>query len=284
MTVASGPARYQFTGDGATASFAMPPIFVDPGDILVTLLDADGNQMTTVRNGAGTYDYTVVGTKDPATGEYLSGAQIVFNTAPPGGWFLTLYRDPPLTQNLALAIGGPLPPLSVNTALDALALEIQALRDRSNRSIKGPVTDPLFLTQQALMTLPSVSLLAGGILGFDSQGAPVIGGNLLELIALLDGSGDGVGGYLYARPASADTLTAPAHLGAYVIDPAGELAALTIVLPPAPVDGQLFEVSTTRTIDAFSATGGGGALGVLAAGGGIGWRYRDASLSWYRRF
>lgn len=96
--------------------------------------------------------------------------------------------------------------------------------------------------------------------------------------------------YSYQTPTSGATLTAPAHLGAYVIDPAAALAALTIVLPSAPNDGDTFEASTTQTLTALTinpAAGqsvkGGGPF-TLAANGGVGWRYRAANSTWYRRY
>jgi len=97
------------------------------------------------------------------------------------------------------------------------------------------------------------------------------------------------GGYSYQQPASGTTLTAPAYLGAYVIDPAATLAALTVVAPPDANDGQVFELSTTQAITALSVSPAagqsliGGAL-LLAADGGVAWRFRAANNTWYRRF
>jgi len=97
------------------------------------------------------------------------------------------------------------------------------------------------------------------------------------------------GNYSYQQPASGATLTAPAYLAAYVIDPAGTLAALTVVTPPAANDGQLFEVSTTQAIGALTVSPAAGQTVIggnilLAANGGAGWRYAAANGTWYRRF
>jgi hypothetical protein len=97
------------------------------------------------------------------------------------------------------------------------------------------------------------------------------------------------GNYSYQQPASGATLTASAYLAAYVVDPAGTIAALTVVTPPSANDGQFFEVSTTHAITALtvSPTSGqsviGGSLAV-AANAGAGWRFRTANNTWYRRF
>jgi hypothetical protein len=101
--------------------------------------------------------------------------------------------------------------------------------------------------------------------------------------------GAGGGAYSYQQPASGATLTAPAFLAAYVVDPAASLATLTVVTPPGANDGQLFEISTTQTITSLTVspasgqTVKGGSL-MLTANGGIGWRYVAATNTWYRRF
>lgn len=95
--------------------------------------------------------------------------------------------------------------------------------------------------------------------------------------------------YSYQQPVTGATLTAPAYLAAYVIDPAGTLAALTVVMPPTANDGQFFELSTTQAITALTVspaagqTVNGGSL-LLSANGCCGWRYRAANNTWYRRF
>ena len=96
--------------------------------------------------------------------------------------------------------------------------------------------------------------------------------------------------YAHQTPTSGATLTAAAHLGAYILEPAATLASLSIVMPSAPNDGDAFEVATTQQITALTinpAAGqsvmGGGPL-TLAADGGVAWRYRGANTTWYRRY
>ena len=96
--------------------------------------------------------------------------------------------------------------------------------------------------------------------------------------------------YAYQTPTSGATLTASAHLGAYILEPAGTLASLTIVVPTAPNDGDEFEATTTETITALTVnpaagqTLKGGGPFTLAANGGAAWRYRAANATWYRRY
>lgn len=94
--------------------------------------------------------------------------------------------------------------------------------------------------------------------------------------------------YTHVAPLNGDTVTATVGLGALVLEPAAAIATLTVVLPPTPLDGQVFALSTTADITALSATAAGGitVLGggpfTLAGNGGVAWRYRVANTSWYR--
>lgn len=98
--------------------------------------------------------------------------------------------------------------------------------------------------------------------------------------------------FTYAAPTTGATLTATAGLGAYVLNPAAEIATLTIVMPPTAVNTQIFEVSTTQNIDALTMSPAatqaiaGTAAGpfVLAANGGASWRFRSADSTWYPRY
>ena len=99
----------------------------------------------------------------------------------------------------------------------------------------------------------------------------------------------GAAGYAYAQPTSGGTVVALAATATLLLDPAGALAALTVDLPSATQDGQTFQVSTTQTITALTAspasgsgqTVSGGAL-TLTANGGVAWLYRAANTTWYR--
>ena len=96
--------------------------------------------------------------------------------------------------------------------------------------------------------------------------------------------------YDRVQPVTGNTISATAGLGAFVIDPAGLLATLAMVLPPTPGDGDVFEASTTQDITALTVTApgittvAGGGPFTLAANGGASWRY-DLSLDkWFPRY
>lgn len=90
---------------------------------------------------------------------------------------------------------------------------------------------------------------------------------------------------VYDQPASGATLTAAAHQAAYLIDPAGPLAALTIVMPSAPNDGDGFLVMTTQpiaqlTVSPAAGQSVAGAPQGLAPDGSACWQYRAADATW----
>ena len=96
-----------------------------------------------------------------------------------------------------------------------------------------------------------------------------------------------VAGYEYNAPVSGATVVATA--GALLLEPAGTLATLTVTLPPDPVDGQIFELSTTQQITALTVQGAAGetvrgATFTLNPDSGSSWRYRTASVTWFVRY
>ena len=101
----------------------------------------------------------------------------------------------------------------------------------------------------------------------------------------------GIGPTVYVSPVSGATITAVIGQGAFGIKPAGPLAVLHLILPPNPLDEQVFEVGTEQDLIMFDAVGSGtdsmsGTCGgpfTLAANGGSSWRYRLSDTSWNPR-
>ena len=96
--------------------------------------------------------------------------------------------------------------------------------------------------------------------------------------------------YAYVQPGDGSTVAATAGLAALLLEPAAALPSLTVVVPPTPEDGQVFEVSTTADISSFTVSAPVGALilgggpFVFAQNGGASWRFREENLTWYRRY
>lgn len=73
-----------------------------------------------------------------------------------------------------------------------------------------------------------------------------------------------------------------------VLNPAGTIASASVTLPGSPTDGQVIEISSTRTITVFTVSApatitGGGALTITALIG-LSWRYIAALTTWVRRY
>lgn len=188
MTVSNTLDRYQYVGNGSTTQFSFPVVFIAPTDLAVMLWNTTTQQLQpSVLNGANAYDFTIVGTQDPVSGEYLSGCAVQFNTAPPSYFTITLWRNPPITQSAAFELNDPLPPAVLNTALDRAAMISQALQDQLTRTVTAPPTDPPPPGNPSL-TLPIATTRANGIVGFDLAGNVIVGGNLSLLLSLLGGT------------------------------------------------------------------------------------------------
>lgn len=92
-----------------------------------------------------------------------------------------------------------------------------------------------------------------------------------------------LGGTQYAAPTTGQTVTAAVTTGVLFIDPAGTLAALTVVLPAGPVDGQIFRMATSQILTALTITGTiVGTLTTLAAAGSAQFIYSASGSKWFR--
>lgn len=116
---------------------------------------------------------------------------------------------------------------------------------------------------------------------------PATGKALYQLILSAGGL---VAPYVASAPADGSTVTAGSGELRRQLRPAAELAALTVILPPSPGDGQVYEIATRQTIDALSVlpasseTVDGGGPFMLAANGGASWLYSADDTTWSRRY
>lgn len=109
------------------------------------------------------------------------------------------------------------------------------------------------------------------------------------------GAAIGVGPYQYNAPLTAASITVLPTSRRLMLEPAGTIAALTVVFPAATllVDNQTFGICTTQIVTTLTVTAGSGstvlnaptALLVPVATGGAScpeWTYRLSNTSWYR--
>lgn len=93
--------------------------------------------------------------------------------------------------------------------------------------------------------------------------------------------------YTIGTPATGGTIQADDASGILIIQPAGELASLTVGMPANPSDGMRWIVLSTYTVIAFTLT----SLATienpptsLIAGVGIGYTYAKSTATWYRLY
>lgn len=87
-------------------------------------------------------------------------------------------------------------------------------------------------------------------------------------------------------PLTGDILETAEGLGALVLVPAAQIATLVVTVPPNPSDGQVFEMSTTQTIVAFSLLSVDATIsepdpGTLGANSKMSLRYVEEDTTWY---
>ncbi len=141
MTVNTTIAKEQASGNGSTTSFSFPYPLLEDDDLLVTLVDNNGAAVSTVLDGAGTYDYSISGTYDTDYQGYTTGVNCVFNTAPPSGYRLTLSYSIDIKQATDYVDNDDFPANSHERALDKLTLIAQQMNETLDRSIKMSVND-----------------------------------------------------------------------------------------------------------------------------------------------
>lgn len=180
MAISNTNAKAQYTGNGGTTSFGFsagdptaPIPYFAPADIVVLLFDTTANQDVSpapVLNGGGTYDYQITGAAQDSTGntgEY-SGASILFNTAPPANYRITLERIIAATQGAVLKDNNKLPTQAINGGLDRLTMIAQQLEASAGATLRFPDSDPISLDG----TLPASAIRAGKLLAFALDGTP----------------------------------------------------------------------------------------------------------------
>ncbi len=94
--------------------------------------------------------------------------------------------------------------------------------------------------------------------------------------------------YQLVVPTTGNTVSANGPTQLLLLQPAGTLATLTVVMPSAPVDGQRFKVYSSQTLTALTvnpATGqtiNGTAITTLSAGTSFVYIYNGSNSTWYR--
>lgn len=92
---------------------------------------------------------------------------------------------------------------------------------------------------------------------------------------------------VYVVAGEGGTSIAAEAQGAFQLEPAAALAAYEVVLPPSPLNTQVFTIGSTEDIAALTVSAPGAETvinptpGVLAANGSLSYRYRTSNTTWY---
>lgn len=148
MTINTESTKRIYSGNGTTTDFDYDfKIFVDT-DLLVTLIDAAGNETVQVLNT----DYTV-------TGEgFEAGGKVKFTSAPAAGVTVLIQSNVPYTQPTDLKNQGRFFPETMENSLDRATRQILQVADGLDRSLTLP---PYVTGVSTQLPVPESSKLIG---------------------------------------------------------------------------------------------------------------------------
>lgn len=136
------------------------------------------------------------------------------------------------------------------------------------------------LMPQALAFLQSVYV---GLTGGDG-----VLPNISTLQQLVDALTRG-GSFINGSPVEGGTVVAGASERRRILDPAGPLNALTLVMPPDPVDQDFYDLATSQPIVSMTILPAGaqivnGNSFSFSANSGVGWMFNTGNSTWYRHY
>lgn len=170
MTIGTMTSTVTYQGNGSTTVFTFPFVGDSPADLVVTYTNTLGVSVVLSPSL-----YTVTINAIPVGGLWGIGGSVTYpNTGSPPvpiqtGTQLSITRDVPYEQTVSINNQGAFYPAVIEQGLDILELQIQQINTGLEYTLQFPVTDP-----DLPNVLPSYTLRAGGILGFDSNGQPII--------------------------------------------------------------------------------------------------------------
>lgn len=161
MTVPTTTDLVSYVGTGATNVFVVPYRFLQAADLVVQITDLTGAIATKILNT----DYTVSN-----TGLYTGGSITLVAGNLTTGYVLSIFRNPSPVQTTSLQNQGSYNPTAVETALDLLTMETQALGTLQAKTIGVPLLDTA-----TVLTLPAAAARASKNMAFDSLGNVIAG-------------------------------------------------------------------------------------------------------------
>ena len=153
MTVSSTESKVIYGGNGSTASFAIPFMFLRNDDIEVLLIDAEDSEY--VQSEGTDYHLTGVGQQ--------TGGTCAMSLPPEPGQTVVIRREPTMVQEVDYVENDAFPADTHEAALDKLTMICQALAEKLDRAITFRVSSAM-----TGVTLPDPS--AGSVLAWNNSG------------------------------------------------------------------------------------------------------------------
>ncbi|WFS62482.1 phage tail fiber protein [Pseudodesulfovibrio thermohalotolerans] len=167
MTVSSTETKILYAGNGSTAAFAIPFMFLRNDDIDVLLVDAHGVEWVM---SEGT-DYGLTG-----AGEQAGGVCSVVQP-PESGQTLVIRREPDMVQEVDYVENDAFPAATHEAALDKLTMICQALAEKLDRALTFRVS-----TAVSGVNLPKPD--PDRMLGWNSAGSNLVNKDVMTLGAI----------------------------------------------------------------------------------------------------
>jgi hypothetical protein len=163
MTVAAeNESLKRFTGNAATVLFSYPYKIFDATALIVEIWDtATSTSSLKVKDGAGTYDYSIVIASDN------NSAAVTFNNAPLATHEIVMDQIPAKSQTIAFPLNGAFPSTSVEQILDKLLVAVSQLENRLDRCVQFDAPVPDMGTVEIVKNTAARANLS---LGFDASG------------------------------------------------------------------------------------------------------------------
>ena len=239
--------RNDYTGDGATVSFAYTFLIFVNTDLQVYV-----NGVLKVL----TTDYTVTNAGQP------NGGNVVFNVAPGAALAVTLIRVLPFTRTSNYVDNDPFAMATLNNDLDKLTMLVQQINESVGRSL-------VFATQSLFknVTFPDLTGNANKFLQVNAGATAILWSTLVSLGALglpVSGANGGLGGALPASGylkggATVQTQAAPIPIADGGTGQVTANAAANALLPSQGGQSGKF-LTTDGSNTAWAATSAGAAV------------------------
>jgi sugar lactone lactonase YvrE len=157
MAITDTTSRQKYTCNGSVTEFSFPHPYQNTADLIVVLVDSDGDETLLVE----TTDYTVSTPSD-------TGGTVTTNTAYASGNEILIKRAPASTQGIDWSGVSKLQEGDIEDGFDKLVLQIQDALERLDRTIQLRKSSDL-----SGLELPADADLAGLIIGFDAAGTAI---------------------------------------------------------------------------------------------------------------